>query len=126
MADEDDPATRAYPVSLTILQGMHDCLDVDHAEYGSMEAHIIDLTIVGFYWLLRPAEYLKSSTPEARSQAFQLQHAHFTINGQMYAGHAAPLNDATIASSLSYASLEFADQKNAVRGERVGLSLIHI
>ena len=38
----------------------------------------------------------------------------------MYAGHTAPLNDAIIASSLSHGSLEFADQKNAVRGERVG------
>ena len=43
MADDDDPATRAYPVRLTILQGMRNSLAVDHPEYGALQEHIIEL-----------------------------------------------------------------------------------
>ena len=33
----------------------------------------------GFYWLLRPAEYLHT-TVEGRSQAFRLSDIHFTVD----------------------------------------------
>ena len=119
LADDDDPPSRAYPVNTTILRQLWDILDTRHPEDGPTNAHVIDLIIVAFFWLLRPAEYTYSSTPEARTQAFEFQHIHFTIRGRTYSAPTAPLNDATLRD-IEYAALEFSDQKNAVRGEQVG------
>ena len=119
MEDDDDPQARAYPANLTILRAMPKALDMAHAEYGAFNSHVIDLVIVAFWWLLRPAEYLNTSTPEARSQAFLFKHIHFTIAGTVYNARTAPLNDSNL-SSIEFASLEFDDQKNAVKGEQVG------
>ena len=119
MADEDAPSSRAYPANVTHLRGLHTVLHVDHPELGVLNAHIIDLIIVAFWWLLRPAEYLHSTTPEARSQAFTFGHIHLTMAGKVYPAPTAPLNDSNI-SSIEFSSLEFDDQKNAVRGEQVG------
>ena len=113
---DDNPASRSYPVNLTIIRALPDALDTNHAEFGRLNAHVIDLIIVAFYWLLRPAEYL-ACNQEGRSQAFLLRHVHLTRNGVSYAATTAPLNDVT---HFDHATLEFTDQKNAVRGERVG------
>ena len=119
MENEDDPSSRAYPANITILRALPEALDTEHEEYGVLNTHLIDLIIIAFWWLLRPAEYLHSSTPEARSQAFQLKHIHLTLNGTVYNALNAPLNDSNI-TSIEFASLEFDDQKNAVKGEQVG------
>lgn len=120
MRDQDDPATRSYPVNITIIRGMLDTLDIDDAEWGRVNMHTILLCIIAFYWLLRPAEYLYSEDVEARSQAFLFCHIHFTINGTIYNGPSAPLYDENDLFRIEYATLEFSDQKNAVRGEQVG------
>ena len=84
-----------------------------------LSQHVFDLIVVAFYWLLRPAEYLE--TPETgRSQAFLLRDISITIDGTNYPAPDAPLNDAHSISRIEYASLTFADQKNAVKGETVG------
>jgi len=118
--DEDEPATRAYPANLTIIEALFDVLDTAHPEWGTLNAHLIDLNIVAFYWLLRPAEYLHSETAEGRTQAFKLQNVCLTIHGRVYAGLSAPLNDVNSISLIAHASLTFTDQKNAVRGKTVG------
>ena len=120
MRDQDDPASRSYPVNVTILRHMLEVLDTDDAEYGRVNMHTILLCIVAFWWLLRPAEYLHSTDPDARSQAFLFKHIHFTIDGAIYNGPSAPLNDENDLFRITYATLEFSDQKNAVRGEQVG------
>ena len=79
--------------------------------------HAIDLCIIGFFWLLRPAEYLHSSG-EGRSEAFRLCDVSFTIAGRLYAASDSSLNDLNI-DSVSKATLTFNDQKNAVRGEQI-------
>ena len=118
MRDEDDPASRVYPVNITILQGLHDALDTADANYGILNSHVIDLIIVGFYWLLRPAECVQSSE-EARSQAFLYRDIHFTLDNKVIHAPAASLNDEKIRR-LQQATLTFSDQKNAVRGEQIG------
>ena len=120
--DEDSPAGRVYPCNMSIIRALPDTLDTDHPADGILNQTVIDLTIVAFYWLLRPAEYLKSNDPEARSQAFEYQHVEFTIDGRIYKAPQAPLNDANIMQRCTYAALEFTDQKNAVRGEIIGHS----
>ena len=78
-----------------------------------------DLTIVGFFWLLRPAEYTHSTTPESRSQAFKFRDLYFTIDDTVYCAPTAPLNELADVARISAATLQFSDQKNAVRGEQV-------
>ena len=119
LQDEDDPASRVYPANVTILRSMYDCLDTDHAVEGVTNQVTIDLCIIGFYWMLRPAEYLQATTPEARSQAFRLCDINLTIDGHVHPGHTAPLND---VNRVAFATLTFTDQKNAVRGEQIGHS----
>ena len=118
MRDEDDPASRVYPVNITILRGLPQALDTDHPVYGTLNTHVINLIIVGFYWLLRPAEYVHGD-PEARSQAFRYRDIHFTIDNCVVHAPTASLNDDKLAR-IQNATLTFSDQKNAVRGEQIG------
>ena len=120
--DEDTPAGRVYPCNMSIIRELPNTLDTQHPKDGVLNSTVIDLTIVAFYWLMRPAEYLQSSEPDARSQAFEYQHVQFTIDGRMYKAPQAPLNDVNIMQRCTYAALEFTDQKNAVRGEIIGHS----
>ena len=120
MRREDDPQTRAYPVNVTILRSLRDALDLQHPRDGVLNQHVIDLIIVAFFWLLRPAEYTYSQTPEARSQAFLFRHIHLTIDDTIYCAPEAPLNDSNSIGRIRNATLMFDDQKNATRGEQVG------
>ena len=81
LRDEDAPASRAYPANITVIRGLLDALDLADPVWGSLNSHVVDLIIVAFFWLLRPAEYLESAEPEARTQAFQLSHVSITIGG---------------------------------------------
>ena len=122
LSKEDDPSVRAYPANVTILRGLFEALDTEHPEFGILNRHVQLLTIVAFYWLLRPAEYLNSPDAESRSQAYLLRDIHFTINDTVYnaADPNCPLNDETDVRKITFATLLFSDQKNAVRGEQVG------
>jgi hypothetical protein len=95
-------------------------LDTSHPKFGTLNNHVILLTIIAFYWLLRPAEYLNPETPDSRSQAFLLRNIHFTMDGKVYNAIHAPLYDETDLGRITFASLQFSDQKNAVKGEQVG------
>ena len=68
----DDPASRSYPANVTIIRNMAVVLDTQHPTEGNANKHVIDLCIVAFYWLLRPAEYTHSKPEGGRSQAFRL------------------------------------------------------
>ena len=120
LRDEDDPSTRAYPANLTIIRALRRALDTSDPTWGVLNAHVIDLIIVAFFWLLRPAEYALSAEASARTQAFEFQHINLTIDGQPYLAPVAPLHDAQVVQRVTHAFLTFADQKNAVRGELVG------
>ena len=117
LSKEDSPSTRAYPINLAIIEGLEDALDVDHPILGPRERHIIDLSIIAWFWLLRPAEYCETDASETRSQAFRLCDVVLTIGSTPYQATAAPLNDPNSISRITSACLKFDDQKNAVRGE---------
>jgi len=120
LGDEDGPSTRVYPANVTILRTLPDVLDFDHVTHGQINRCIINITIVAFFWLLRPAEYLHvSDEPQSRSQAFLLRDVGFEIEGRLYNASQAPLNDLNDVAKIAKATLTFNDQKNAVRGEQV-------
>ena len=119
MRDEDDPSLRAYPANVMVIEALSELLDLTDARWGTFNAHVRDLIIVAFFWLLRPAEYLVGSK-EARSQAFEFKDINFLVNNRRYPAPTAPLYDENIIARLRDAHLTFSDQKNAVRGEQVG------
>ena len=121
LEDDDDPPSRAYPVNISILRSLPNVLDTEHDVYGRINAHVIDLIIVAFFWLLRPGEYSHTPDKDSKTQPFELQHIYFDIDGHIYNAADAPLNDDTFPG-LRSATLEFVRQKNAVKGERVGHS----
>jgi hypothetical protein len=113
MAKDDDPAHRAHPANTTILRRLDTVLDLTN----SKDNLIRDLCVVGFYWLLRPSEYL-SGEGQTRSTPFRLRDITFSVGSDELLALDPSLNDLNI-STLTRASLTFDDQKNAVRGERI-------
>jgi hypothetical protein len=117
LRNKDDPAKRSYPANVPIIRNMYNILDFDHEVDGQANRHVLDLTITAFYWLLRPAEYTKS-TSAGRSQAFEFKDVAFYIGDTVYNATDKSLNDVNI-TSVHAAALTFTDQKNSVRGEQV-------
>ena len=124
MNRSDGPPTRAYPVSLKFVRALCDYLDFDHPTEGLINTHIFHLAVVGFFFLMRPCEFLRSdSESEARklrTQAFELRHVRLTINNTLYHGHEATiLYDETQLANISDVSVMFTEQKNGWKGEVV-------
>jgi hypothetical protein len=125
MANKDDPAKRSYPANITVICELFNVLDTDDPIDGQVNRHVINLTIIAFYWLLRPAEYTHSrDANSSRSQAFTFGAACITVKRtptsepRMYCATDPSLNDVQ-ESQIFAGSLTFADQKNGVRGEQV-------
>jgi hypothetical protein len=110
---EDDPPTRVKPIPiqliLTILSIAY------HATTTSNNAAkaIADMTVIAFYYLLRPGEYTATATDDA---AFRLQDLQLFIGDRFFDLSVAPISDLEAATS---ASLVFTNQKNGVREEVV-------
>jgi len=117
LRSQDDPATRAYPASLTIIRGLYDVFKLNHTTQGRCTTMTLDLIIVAFYWLLRPCEYLHGRE-DGQSTPFRLCDVQFTANDTIYPATDPLLNDVEPAS-LTHASLTFTDQKNGVCGKRI-------
>jgi hypothetical protein len=115
LSAEDDPSTRSYPVNVTILR--HLLLSAAAAVADPTQRHLADLCIVAFFWLLRPGEYLLTSSA-GRSEAFRLCDIAFLIAGRLIPATAASLHDLS-ELHIERAYLTFNDQKNAVRGEQI-------
>ena len=118
LSDEDSPATRAYPANTTIIRRLIQITDLQHHRDGPLNSLAVDLIIIGFFWLLRPAEYLKGAG-DGRTTPFKIQDIVFHIDGIHYPALTAPLNDSRSLTRIRVASLTFDDQKNAVRGETI-------
>ena len=126
LRDGDDPQQRAHPVMLDMLRALPVALVLDHETNGNLNKHVVQLCIVAFFWLMRPAEeYLGRSTRDddqgrsARSQSFRLCDIAFLINGKHVHATEASLNELK-PEAVTFARLTFNDQKNAVRGEHIG------
>ena len=118
LADEDSPTTRAYPANTTIIRKLIENTDLQHHRDGPLNCLAVDLIIIGFFWLLRPGEYLKGAS-DGRTTPFKIQDIVFNIDGIHYPALTAPLNDSRSLARIRVASLTFDDQKNAVRGETI-------
>jgi hypothetical protein len=80
---------------------------------------IADMTVIAFYYLLRPGEYTGTATDDA---SFRLQDLQLFIGDHFVDPSVAPISDLEAATS---ASLVFTNQKNGVCGEVVMLNYSH-
>ena len=126
MEKEDPAPSRVWPVTLRILQAALDLSPIDDEDPAQIDA-INDLIIIAFYFLCRPGEYAKAASAEGRSSPFRMQDVRLlatdntstTAVKRIVSPLTASLNDVN-DPAICGMSLEFTDQKNAVRGETVG------
>jgi hypothetical protein len=116
---EDGPSSCVHLVNITIIRALVEVLNRDDPKFGLRWAHIIDLAIVAFYWLLRPCKYLFNNMDpdDGNTVSYELRHFQLTIAGCTYSALAAPLHDSTGIDSITAASLQLDDQKNGKKGE---------
>lgn len=129
LRNKDDPAKRSYPANITIIRHLFEVLDYDHPTDGQANFHVIYLTIIAFYWLLRPSEYTKSTTATVGfTENFRFCDVTFTMRDPTDRDNAdkhyvllatdPSLNDLQ-ESDVYAATLLFNEQKNSVKGEMV-------
>ena len=120
--DDEDPAPlQVWPINLTILQSLAQQLQ-DHPDPSRAET-IMDLCIIGFFFLCCPGEYaLSPASDHGRSKPFRLCNTTFSNATIQHApATECSLND---VQAGVYISLTYTNQKNATHGEafRHGLS----
>jgi hypothetical protein len=77
---------------------------------------LVDMLILGFFFLLRSGEYAATDNPD--STPFRFQDVHLLINARRL--HPFTASDAEL-HQVNFIALEFTNQKNGVRGELIGL-----
>jgi hypothetical protein len=80
------------------------------------EQAISDLIWIGFYFLLRPSEYLWTTVDQS---PFTLTDISFRVANRRYPASTIPLDLLDQATFVTYA---FTEQKNGIRNEEIGLA----
>jgi hypothetical protein len=75
------------------------------------------MAYIAFFYLNRPGEYAKPTSSDSLSAPFRLCNVEFSIGLRVFNASLASVSDIRLAT---FASLIFTNQKNAVRGEKVG------
>lgn len=109
---EDPPAKRKKPVPVAVLDEA-----TSHARRNANPANqaISDLIWIGFFWLLRPGEYLFTPT----GTPFLLRDVYLKANGMVYRADEIPLRLLALVTDVG---LKFNEQKNQIKGEIIWLS----
>ena len=106
----DDPPSRVKPLPLTLVAQVCRLAALDNTAHAGAAA---DCLITGFFFLLRPGEYL--GTP--RPTQFRLGDVRFWIGSRALDHMECPTADLLAAT---FVTLTFNRQKNGVRNETVG------
>jgi hypothetical protein len=110
---EYDPPTRVKPIPIQLILAILSIAYQTTTTSTDAAKAIADMTVVAFYYLLRPGQYTGTVTDDA---AFRLQDLQMFIGDRFVDPSVAPLSDLEAVTS---ASLVFTNQKNGVRGEVV-------
>jgi hypothetical protein len=110
-ARSDPEPSRVQPASLALIN--YGCL---HA-VSALDIAIADMAYIAFFFLCRPGEYAATTSVDARSSPFRLCDVSFTIGARTFSAIDGPLADISVAT---FVMLTYSNQKNGVRGERVG------
>ena len=109
-----DPApTRVRPIPTIVL---HAAYRIAVSPSGTArELALADLMWLAYYFLLRPGEYLHTSS----EHAFRLEDIVLRADGVDYPAATIPLE---VLDMVTFAGLTFTEQKNGVKGEIIGLT----
>ena len=110
-AKADPPPNRVKPVPVPVIQQLLSIAVLAEAPEVLAVVHMI---VIAFFFLLRPGEYTATTT---ESKPFRLQDVGLSIGRLRINPLSCPLSDLDRAT---FATLEFTDQKNGVRGEVIG------
>jgi hypothetical protein len=120
-----DPASsRTYPCTVAILRALFRLPNLTPGEI-----HARDLAVIGFYYMNRPGEVVKTTSKDSgRSSPFTIADVSFVRNSKrlhLATHHAGILNDEnkskkqkTLTGSTE-STLTYSDQKNCHKGEKV-------
>lgn len=84
---------------------------------GLKEAAIADLIWIGFFYLLRPSEYVFTSIDAG--SPFELHEILLRVHNVEYSGDTTPLE---LLDQATFAGLKFSTQKNGIKNEIIGLT----
>lgn len=109
----DPPPNRVKPIPVPILRYV---MSTAIASNKVFDQAVADMVCLAFFFLLRPGEYTGTTSD---TQPFQLCDVGFSLGD-----HRLNTSTATMSQILAatFVTLEFTTQKNAVRGEVIGLS----
>jgi hypothetical protein len=113
-AKADPPPSRVKPIPLPILQ---QATNMCHLNGDAASLAIADMLILGFFFLLRPGEY--ASTANVDSTPFRVCDVRLFIGPRRLCVLTSPPE---LLLNATFVGLEFTNQKNAVRGEVIGLA----
>lgn len=111
-ATTDDPPSRVKPLPIGLLTNMVNLASVEATPAALAAAECL---IVGFYFLLRPGEYL--GLPTSADNLFRLKDLQLWIGSRALDLATCPVADLRAAT---FATLTFTRQKNGIRNERIG------
>jgi len=110
-----DPAPqRVTPASLRLIDHAHALAILSPSP---LQHAVVDMAYIAFFYLNRPGEYAQPTSPDCLSAPFRLCDVEFSIGLRVFNASVASLDDIRHAT---FASLIFSNQKNAVRGEKIG------
>lgn len=113
-ARADAPPHRVKPLPVSVVTQVWN-LAQDEGTASALAA--ADCLILGFYFLLRPGEYLGTPPSHGPSPMFRLQDIRLWIGSRALDTFTAPADDLLAAT---FATLTFTTQKNGVRNETIG------
>lgn len=112
---KDGGATRRRPLPWALLKTATRLARLPAASRKSQTMNA--LMWLGYFFLLRPGEYLRTSTGR---HPFTISHVFLRINGVEYSGATIPLHLLN-EELVSFAGFRFDMQKNGVPDEKIGL-----
>ncbi len=109
----DPPPSRVKPLPMTLLSHVVSLARLENSMISAAEANTLT---IGYFFLLRPGEYLGRPNP-ILDDLFRLRDLAMWVGTRAIAPLTCPLADLQAAT---FATLTFTRQKNGVRGEKVG------
>ena len=109
---QDPPPDRVKPIPVQIIRHL---LAIAHSTANDGNQAVADMIALAFFFLLRPGEY----TTTTDNRPFYLEDIELWIGQQRLSSLHIPISD---LPRVTFVTLTFTTQKNAVRGEVIGLA----
>ena len=110
----DDPPSRVKPLPLPVVAQVVALAQLDTSPLACAAAACL---ILGFFFLLRPREYLGRPPSDGTSPQFRIQDIQLWIGSRALDTFQCPEADLL---SATFVTLTFTEQKNGVRNETIG------